>query len=386
ESNRLLLLQALYPGISIENLSNADDVRVMQKGLKVKQGEVDIHHAGTAMRFLTAYFATLDGSDIVLTGSNRMQERPIAILVDALRRLGADISYVKNEGYPPLRIRGKSLEKNTISLPANVSSQYISALLLVAPSLKEGLTLDLQGQITSVPYIRMTLQLLQKLGIDTEFKGQQIRVYPRAHVESRKVVVESDWSSASYFYSIISQSEVGSEIALSSYKTNSLQGDSVLQKIYADFGVETRFEGHSIRLIKTSRARITHLECDLTEAPDLAQTLVVSCFGLGISCKLTGLHTLKIKETDRLQALENELTKLGASITTTWNSLNLETRNILNSGVCIDTYNDHRMAMAFAPLALHTSICINDSGVVSKSYPDFWNDLKTLSFEIQEVS
>ncbi|MCX2719146.1 3-phosphoshikimate 1-carboxyvinyltransferase [Lentiprolixibacter aurantiacus] len=386
ESNRLLLLQALYPGITIENLSNADDVRVMQKGLQVKQGEVDIHHAGTAMRFLTAYFATLEGADIVLTGSSRMKERPIAILVDALRRLGADIDYLGNEGYPPLGLRGRALELNQISLPANVSSQYISALLLVAPSLKEGLILDLEGQITSVPYIRMTLQLLEELGIRNEFTGQRIRVYPKAKVDPKLVVVESDWSSASYFYSILALSEEGSELLLSSYKANSLQGDSVLQNIYADFGVETSFEGHSIRLTKVGKAQINHLDCDLTEAPDLAQTIAVSCFGLGISCTLTGLHTLKIKETDRLLALEKELTKLGGKITTTNSTLQLEPSDEIVSGVAIDTYNDHRMAMAFAPLGLHTPITINDAGVVSKSYPYFWKDLKTISFDIREVS
>jgi 3-phosphoshikimate 1-carboxyvinyltransferase len=386
ESNRLLLLQALYPGIAIKNLSNADDVQVMKKGLLLRQGEVDIHHAGTAMRFLTAYFTALEGADVVLTGSSRMRERPIGVLVEALHALGGDITYLENQGYPPLRIRGARLSKSNISLPANVSSQYISALLLVAPSLDQGLTLDLKGQITSVPYIRMTLSLLEELGIATEFEGQQIRVFPQSNVEPKEVIVESDWSSASYFYSIIAMSKVGSEISLSSYKTDSLQGDSVLQKIYADFGVETRFEGHSIRLVKAGPAQITHLDCNLTDAPDLAQTLAVSSFGLGISCTLTGLHTLKIKETDRLLALENELTKLGGHISTTENSLELESRKILNSGVCIDTYNDHRMAMAFAPLALHTEICINDAGVVSKSYPDFWEDLRALSFEIQEVS
>ena len=386
ESNRILLLQALYSGISIKNLSNADDVRVMQKGLLFKQGEVDIHHAGTAMRFLTAYFSTLEGADVVLTGSARMRERPIGILVEALRELGGQITYLENEGYPPLGIRGGTLSKSSISLPANVSSQYISALLLVAPSLEKGLTLNLEGQITSVPYIRMTLKLLEELGIATEFKGQQIRVFPQTHVEPKEVVVESDWSSASYFYSIIAMSEPGSEISLSSYKTDSLQGDSVLQQIFTDFGLETRFEGHTIRLIKVGPPKITHLDCNLTEAPDLAQTLAVSCFGLGISCTLSGLHTLKIKETDRLLALETEITKLGGQISTTKNALKLESRNTLNSGVCIDTYNDHRMAMAFAPLAMYTEICINDAGVVSKSYPDFWEDLKTLSFEIQEVS
>ncbi|MBT8322787.1 MAG: 3-phosphoshikimate 1-carboxyvinyltransferase [Eudoraea sp.] len=385
ESNRLLLLQALYPQIQISNLSNADDVRVMKKGLKVHQGEVDIHHAGTAMRFLTAYFATRENTDVVLTGSSRMQERPIGILVDALRSLGARITYLDRKGFPPLGIKGTGLEKNEVSLPANISSQYISALLLVAPSLKQGLTLNLEGKITSRPYIDMTLRLLEEVGIRSEFSGQRIRVFPKAEVKPNNLVVESDWSSASYFYSILSLSQIGSEISLSAYKKDSLQGDSILQEIYSNFGVETHFEGDSIRLLKAKPHSLSHLEYDLTEAPDLAQTLAVSCFGLGISCKLSGLHTLKIKETDRLQALQNELMKLGGSISTTETSLRLGARTALNQGVAIDTYNDHRMAMAFAPLGMVTSLIINDVDVVSKSYPDFWDDLRALSFDIQEV-
>ena len=381
----MLLLQALYPQIQISNLSNSDDVSVMKQGLQVQEGEVDIHHAGTAMRFLTAYFATQETTDVVLTGSSRMQERPIGILVNALGSLGARITYLGKEGFPPLKIKGTRITKSEVSLPANVSSQYISALLLVAPSLQQGLVLNLEGRITSRPYINMTLRLLEEVGIGSDFSGQRIRVFPKAEVQPRQLVVESDWSSASYFYSIVSLSQIGSEIKLSAYKKDSLQGDSILQELYGNFGVETHFEGESIRLIKARQHTTTHLTYDLTEAPDLAQTLAVSCFGLGISCNLSGLHTLKIKETNRLRALQNELTKLGGHIATTESSLELDSRTNLNTGISIDTYNDHRMAMAFAPLGMIATLTINDAAVVSKSYPDFWKDLRALSFDIQEV-
>ena len=385
ESNRLLLLQALYPQISISNLSNADDVVVMQKGLETQKGEVDIHHAGTAMRFLTAYFASREGAVVTLTGSHRMKERPIGILVEALRSLGAEIQYPENKGYPPLLIRGRNLPTFKVQLPADISSQYISALLLIAPSLEEGLELELKGNITSLPYIKMTLSLLEEVGVRTHFSGQTIRVYPAKTLKAVKMVVESDWSSASYFYSIIALSPIGSEISLSAYRQSSLQGDSVLQHLYRQFGVSTTFNKHIMTLKKTSAPLVSHIEQDLTEAPDLAQTLAVSCFGLGVSCYITGLHTLKIKETDRLEALREELGKLGAHISVTSDSLSLQSRTQLRSGVAVDTYHDHRMAMAFAPLAICTSLIINDAGVVSKSYPDFWTDLKALSFDIQEV-
>ncbi|MDX1327941.1 MAG: 3-phosphoshikimate 1-carboxyvinyltransferase, partial [Arenibacter sp.] len=235
ESNRLLLLQALYPTIAIENLSNSDDAEVMQKGLAIANGIVDIHHAGTAMRFLTAYFATQENKEVVLTGSKRMTERPIKILVDALKELGAAIHYENNEGYPPIKIKGQKLTKSKVSLPANVSSQYISALLLVAPSLENGLELELVGEITSVPYIKMTLGLLAQVGVESSFEGNTIKVMPQKSVKATTQVVESDWSSASYFYSIVSLSDVGSEITLTSYRKDSLQGDSVLAEIYKDF-------------------------------------------------------------------------------------------------------------------------------------------------------
>ena len=356
----------------------------MRRGLKIREGTVDIQHAGTAMRFLTAYFASTEGTDVVLSGSERMQQRPIKILVEALRKLGADISYVREEGYPPIHIRGHRFSENKTSLPANVSSQYISALLLIAPALENGLELELLGEITSVPYIKMTCSLLTQLGIENEFIGNRLKVKSRKAINDSTIVVESDWSSASYFYSIAAMSAVGSEIRLSSYKDESLQGDSVLKEIYAVFGVDTEFEGYTM-VLKKSRPHIQQgFQFDLINAPDLAQTIAVSCFGLGMSCELSGLHTLKIKETDRLEALKTELTKLGAHISVTDNSLYLKASESILPGVSIDTYHDHRMAMAFAPLALKTDLNINDAGVVSKSYPDYWKDLKTLGFSIME--
>lgn len=385
ESNRLLLLQALFPGIKIENLSNSDDAEAMQQGLQIAKGTVDIHHAGTAMRFLTAYFASQENKEVTLTGSQRMTERPVQVLVDALRALGADIAYEKNDGYPPIRIKGKKLSGHKISLPANISSQYISALLLIAPSLENGLELELVGKITSIPYIKMTLGLLSRVGIANSFVGNTIKVSPRASVETGVQVVESDWSSASYFYSIVALCDIGTEISLSAYRKDSLQGDSVLAEIYRNFGVETVFDENQIIIKKTAKPNSKIFHYDLTDAPDIAQTIAVSCFGMGLGCRLTGLHTLKIKETDRLEALKVELTKLGASISVTDKSLSLEPAEKIREDIAIDTYNDHRMAMAFAPLALRTSLFINDAEVVSKSYPDFWEDMKSLGFGIQNV-
>ena len=385
ESNRSLLLQALYPKISIRNLSNSDDAKVMQKGLAISSGEVDIHHAGTAMRFLTGYFASQEGKHVVLTGSQRMTERPVKVLVEALRKLGADIEYVNSEGYPPLQIKGKKLQKNQVSLPADISSQYISSLLLIAPSLENGLELKLVGKITSVPYIKMTLGLLNQIGVNTSFEGNNIKVSPKKNIEAIEIVVESDWSSASYFYSIVALSEVGTEIKLSAYKKNSLQGDSILADIYNDFGVETTFLKNEIILKKAKHYQSTSIECDLANAPDIAQTIAVTCLGLGLGCELTGLHTLKIKETDRLEAMYKELSKFGAEVTITDKTLSMGPISDFRQEVAVDTYNDHRMAMAFGPLALKTSFTINDAEVVSKSYPDFWKDLNKLGFRLQEL-
>ena len=382
ESNRVLLLQALYKGLKINNLSNSDDSQLMQAALASDSSTVDIHHAGTAMRFLTAYFATRSGTTTTLTGSSRMQERPIKILVEALNSLGASITYTKNEGYPPLLIEGKSLTDSKVYLKANVSSQYISALLLIAPTLSKGLSLYLEGKITSVPYIKMTLSLLEELGVQTAFDGQTISVFPFTENINKTFTVESDWSSASYFYSIVALSPIGTQIDLSAYKPNSLQGDAVLKNIYKELGVESSFNETTLSLKKLAEPQSKQLTLDLANAPDIAQTIAVTCLGLEIGCNLTGLHTLKIKETDRLVALQNEIKKLGTSIEITDNSLHLKSPNKLNSSIHIATYNDHRMAMAFAPLGLKTQLFIDDADVVSKSYPDFWSDLSALGFEL----
>jgi 3-phosphoshikimate 1-carboxyvinyltransferase len=387
ESNRLLVLQALFPNIALENVSNSDDSDVMQMALKSEEALIDIHHAGTTMRFLTAYFSSQEGKSVTLTGSKRMKERPIKILVDALRDLGADISYVENEGFPPIKNSGKAITKNEVTLKANVSSQYISALLLIGSSLKHGLKLTLDGEITSVPYIKMTLNLLHQLHIDAEFKGQTITVQPKTEaVAQQTLTVESDWSSASYFYSIVALSPVGTVITLSSYKETSLQGDSVLAKIYKQFGVETTFKDNAITLQKVSDvSKDTLIILDLIHAPDIAQTIAVSCFGLGLGCDLSGLHTLKIKETDRLEALKTELGKLGGEVIVTDKTLKLLPSTQIHENVAIDTYNDHRMAMAFAPLALCAKLRVNDAEVVSKSYPEFWSDLEQIGFKVKKV-
>ncbi|UPQ77865.1 3-phosphoshikimate 1-carboxyvinyltransferase [Flavobacterium azooxidireducens] len=417
ETNRLLLLQALYPTIKLENTSNSDDSEVMLKAIQkqVTDNEqpttdnrqpttdngqrttdngqqttaIDIHHAGTAMRFLTAYFSIQDGKEVVLTGSSRMKERPIKILVEALNQLGAEITYEENEGFPPIRIKGKKLNQNKVSLPANVSSQYISALLLIAPKLENGLELTLEGEITSIPYINMTLALLNEIGVETSFENNSIKVNSLQTPNSKLLTIESDWSSASYWYSIIALSEIGTQITLSSYKKNSLQGDVALVEIYKNFGVETDFQNNTILLRKTDNPQPATFNSQLNNSPDIAQTIAVTCFGLGIGCHLTGLHTLKIKETDRLEALKAELSKFGANISVTNDSLTLDAHSPLlwrgvGGEVSVSTYQDHRMAMAFAPLALKVPITIQNAEVVSKSYPTFWQDLKNFGFQIAE--
>ena len=376
ESNRLLILQSQFPNLSLDNLSNSDDTKYLKKALNGEKALVDISHAGTAMRFLTAYFSTKVGREVVLTGSERMQNRPISILVEALRSLGADIEYSNKQGYPPLKVKGKRIDKTRVSIEGNVSSQYISALLLIAPGLDQGLEIELVGKITSVPYINMTLSLLKDLGINYQWEGNLIAVEPIKNIRERVMTVESDWSSASYFYGLLALSGHG-QIKLSAFKKDSLQGDSFLIDIYKHFGVETIFGENTITLTKKP-IELRSLSLDLSNSPDLAQTIAVSCFGAGIACDLTGLHTLKIKETDRLVALQKELEKLGAKITVTNKSLHLKAGNEIKENIFIDTYDDHRMAMAFAPLCLKTSIYINDAEVVTKSYTDFWIDFESI--------
>lgn len=386
ETNRLLLLQALYPNLEIENASTSDDSSVMTQCLINKAAIKNVHHAGTAMRFLTAYYAIQEGQEIVLTGSDRMKERPIKILVDALLQLGAHVSYLEKEGFPPLKIIGKKLNNHKVTIDANVSSQYISALMLIGSSMQNGIEIELNGKITSIPYINMSVSILQSLGIKAEFENNIITIPHTEKLSNETFIVESDWSSASYFYSLIALSKIDTQITLGYFKQNSFQGDAVLAEIYQNFGVQTTFAHDKIILRKVENPSIKNIILDLNKTPDLAQTIIVTCLALGIKCDLTGLHTLKIKETDRLQALKNELEKFGADVSISNDAIWLNNSVVFqNNSVSIDTYQDHRMAMAFAPLALKQKLVIKNANVVSKSYPSFWNDLKTLNISLSNL-
>ena len=383
ETNRLLILQKLYPNLILENCSDADDSKLLSAALKGNETKINIHHAGTAMRFLTAYFASLEGQIVHLTGSERMQERPMKILVDALKQLGANIEYQNKQGFPPLSIKGKKISSSKVSLPANVSSQFITALMLIAPKLENGLEINLEGEITSVSYIMMTLELLKKLEITASFDFDSIKIKNKSIIKDQNIIIESDWSSASYIYSIVALSPIGCEITLSSFNPNSIQGDSILTSIYKDFGVETTFEENSIKIKKIARV-YKSIRLNLQNTPDLAQTIVVTCFGLGVGCNISGLSTLLIKETNRLEALLLELGKLGTTVFITNDSFVLSPSTKIIPNQIIETYNDHRMAMAFAPLGLLVPIEIKNSEVVSKSYPNFWKDLKAIGFQLEE--
>lgn len=382
ETNRLLLLAALYPNLTLLNDSNAHDVSVMKKALQLKSGVIDIHHAGTAMRFLTAYFSVVENTEVLLTGSDRMKQRPIALLVDALRALGANIEYGGEEGYPPLKIKGGVLPLSSVSIAANVSSQYLSALCLIGAKLPHGLKIELIGAITSLPYLNMTLQLLERIGISAKLEGQQICISPKSEIDAISLAVESDWSAASYYYSIVALSKVGTKATLSTLREDSLQGDRVLARIYRDFGVSTRFDNGQVILEKISGPVSSSLAYNLKDAPDIAQTIAVTASGLQLDCYLTGLHTLPIKETDRLAAMKCELEKVGVAASIDTESLRIFGQEAHLKSATIATYNDHRMAMAFAPLAMRVPLTIEESFVVEKSYPDFWKDLLSIGYQI----
>ena len=384
ESNRLLILKYIFKNIKIENLSNSDDTIVLKNYLESNSNLIDVHHAGTAMRFLTAYLAIQNNNSFQITGSKRMQNRPIKILVDALNILGADINYLDKIGYPPLKINGKMLLGGEISLSSEVSSQYISALMLIASSLKNGLVISLEGSVTSRPYIEMTSSILNRVGIKSSFKENKISIQSVKLLEKSIQKVESDWSSLSYFYSIVALSKY-SELNIGSYNINSIQGDKKLVEIYQNFGVQTSFSNDTITIKKIESKDLNKsIKLDLTDTPDIAQTIAVTCFGLGLSCDLHGLHTLKIKETDRLEALKVELTKMGAIVSITKDSFHLTKSSEIKSNITIETYNDHRMAMACTPLAIFKPIIINNPDVVSKSFPDFWDHLKGMNFLISK--
>ena len=387
ESNRLLLLNQLFnQALTLQNVSNSVDSQLMQNALGNTGDVIDIHHAGTAMRFLTAYFAIQDGRSVTLTGSDRMKQRPIAILVEALNQLGADITYLENEGYPPLKINGKKLNTNQVTIPAHVSSQYITALMLIGTQLQNGLTITLEGKIISVPYIQMTIQLLNRVGAKAEIIGQDIKIDYTPTINSSTIQVESDWSSASYYYSLVALSKA-SQVSISTYYQGSLQGDSALQTIYQDyFGVSSVFKDGKLTLINNPDFNYSDIiTLDLNHTPDIAQTIAATCVGLQLKCHLTGLETLKIKETDRLQALKNELEKAGAIIEITNDTLSIVGYKSFTQTPIFETYNDHRMAMCMAPLAVKYPIKIVDEMVVEKSYPTFWEDFKTLGFDVKSI-
>jgi len=385
ETNRLLILKELFKKISLSNISNSDDSNVMRKALNSDESIIDIGHAGTAMRFLTSFYAISDGREIVLTGSERMKERPIKILVDALNELGANIKYTGNKGYPPLKIKGKNISGGEIILPSNISSQYLTSLLLIGPRLKNGLKIKLSGQITSYPYVKLTLEFLKRIGVDLEVNRDFIFVKNITDIKEKNIKIESDWSSASYFFSAVALSRF-SNLKLSFFSTDSLQGDSILVKLYKKLGVVSKIKNGNLLLSKNSKfQKPNFINLNLNDTPDLAQTIAVTCLGLKINCELNGLHTLKIKETDRLLALKNEISKFGASVKITNDSLHLIAKKNLKHDVEIDTYNDHRMAMAFAPLALKNNLKIKNEQVVTKSYPAFWKDLQSIGFQVIKI-
>jgi 3-phosphoshikimate 1-carboxyvinyltransferase len=381
----VLILNALsHIPCSIENLSDSDDTRVMEEALTSNARDFNVGAAGTAMRFLTALLARTAGL-WTLTGSERMKNRPVKLLVDALNSLGAHIVYTGNKGYPPLRISGRTLRGGEVALEGGVSSQYISALLMIAPLMEKGLTLRIEGPAVSAPYINLTIELMRRFGAEVERLGNVIRVLPREYTPI-PFTVEPDWSAASYWYAIAALA-TDAVIRLPGLRKDSLQGDAAVAGIFACLGVETEYSGEGVCLRNTGDRR-SGMEYDFVNEPDLAQTLAVACTGLGIPFRFTGLQSLKIKETDRIEAIRTELLKLGYPVITSSDSI-LE----WDGGRCgrgllpvVSTYEDHRMAMAFAPLSLAhpEGIGIADTEVVTKSYPAFWNDLQKAGFEIAQ--
>ena len=391
-SNRVLMIQALS-GLSftISNLSNADDTKHLQAALNhIKEGTsqtIDIGHAGTDMRFLTSFLSLRNGT-WHLTGSERMQQRPIRDLVHVLKQLGACISYENQEGYPPLLIKGNSIKGGSATINGNVSSQYISSLLLVAPYFTNGLELTLQRNLVSLPYITMTIEVMKEFGAEIHWNEHTITVKPVPYSYNQSnYVIESDWSAASYFFSLVALSDSKTTLTLNRLFKKSLQADAICATIYKQFGVETNFENNQITISK-QHDPTTAFNFDFIDCPDIAQTLAVSCIGLNIPFHFTGLQTLKVKETDRIIALQHEAQKFGFVLTISDHTITYQAQSNIKTDIteAIDTYSDHRMAMAFAPLSLiFDPLIINDADVVSKSYPTFWDDLTSIGITIENL-
>jgi len=383
ESNRVLIIDALAGGISeLYNLSNARDTQTMIRLLGAKDKTLDVLDAGTTMRFLTAYTA-VTGQERILTGTKRMQERPIKLLVDALRELGATINYLGNEGFPPIETKAfdkNNAKTNRLKIKGDISSQYITALLMIAPQLPQGLQLELLGKVGSKPYIQMTLSLMKLFGVSADWVGNTITI-PHQDYKPTAYQVESDWTAASYWYSIVALA-TDAKIELMGYINNSLQGDRIAVEIMDKLGVKSTFTEKGVLLEKKEAAKA--ITQDFTDCPDLAQTIAVICAAKNIDCTMTGLESLRIKETDRIAALQNELQKFGGDLIevvpneqfkVTSNCFMVNEQNVT-------TYEDHRMAMAFAPLALLGELTIEHPKVVEKSYPHYWEDLKKAGFEL----
>src|SRR5688572_3003122 len=387
ESNRALLIQALsQEKITLQNLSDANDTVLLQRLLNSAEKEINAEDAGTVMRFLTAYFS-LTNQPRILTGTKRMCQRPIGILVDALRELGVEINYLGQEGFPPLEIKDFKptfSEKPTVKLRGDVSSQFISALLLCSPVLQQGLVLELEGKVASRPYIEMTLALMQQFGVSSTFLENRIEVNADKY-KSGTFAVEADWSAASYWYSMVALAKEV-EILLLGLKENSLQGDSKVADLMEMFGVKTTFTPTGILLSKTTETAKKAV-IDFSDIPDLAQTFAVLAAAKNVELEMTGLESLRLKETDRITALQTELAKFGSTLTeTSPGTFLVKNDSVFSEKATIQTYHDHRMAMAFAPLALRKEIQIEAPEVVRKSYPEFWRELQKVGFVVTEVS
>ena len=386
-SNRALMINALTAGASpLKEVADCDDTQAMRSGIGIKEGKVDVGAAGTAMRFLTAYYASIPGTDIILDGSERMRQRPIGELVDALKLCGADITYIANEGFPPLHIKGKKLEGGEIAIKADVSSQFISAIMMIGPLMNEGLTIFLKGETKSLPYIRMTLEMMKQWGVNVEMEGDVIRI-PHGDYKPTDFTVEGDWSAASYWYEI--EALTSGWITLDGLRQFSLQGDSWVKVIFTNLGVNTEFDGESggVDLVATPDSS-PRLLADMTDTPDLTQTVVVTCSMLGIPFRIEGVSSLRIKETDRLEALKSELMKVGIVVTIEGdNTIFWEgSRCPVTELPAFDTYDDHRMALALAPVSLFLpGIIVRNAQVVSKSYPGYWDDLRSAGFRLEEM-
>ena len=384
ESNRALIVNALSGNNgSLTHLAKARDTETMQALLASSSQELDVKDAGTTMRFLTAYLA-VRGSGQIITGTDRMKKRPIGPLVDSLRKIGANIEYVGEEGFPPMKITRLTQQlSDRISIPGNISSQYISALMMIAPCLPKGLEIELTTEVYSRPYIELTQNIMQQFGVESKFEDDRISISAQQYIGTDHSI-EGDWSGASYWYSFLALADTSSLLELASVRPSSPQGDRVISEIMTHFGIKSHFESGKVLLQKSDSQKKT-IDLDFKNCPDLAQTIMAAAAVSGVTLHMTGLESLKIKETDRILAMRTELSKLGATLDEMDSKWVLSPSEQLPASIEVDTYEDHRMAMAFAPLSQLMEVIIDDPAVVNKSYPGFWEEVKKLGVEVEEI-